>query len=161
VVASPCAGSALYRRRALEEVGSFDERFFAYLEDVDLTVRLLARGGRCRLAPDARAVHDHSATLGSGSARKNELMGWSRGYTIGKYRLHRRPRLFARALVGELAIAGGQLLVDRTPASLASRLRGIGAGLAAPPEQLHELPRHATELSLGQVLRQRKRRRRR
>src|SRR4051794_1267507 len=38
-VFSACAGAALYRRTALEAAGGFDERLFAYLEDVDLGLR--------------------------------------------------------------------------------------------------------------------------
>ena len=34
-----CAGAALYRRDAVLAVGGFDERYFAYLEDVDLALR--------------------------------------------------------------------------------------------------------------------------
>jgi GT2 family glycosyltransferase len=157
----PCGGAAAFDRRAFEEVGGFDEAIFVYLEDVDLVARLIDRGGLCRLAAGARAVHRHAATLGSGSTRKNELMGWARGYTIGKYRLHRRPRMFVRAVAGELVIAGAQLVVDGTPVSVPSRLRGFRAGLDAPPQPLPELPPPAASLSLGQVLRQRKRRRKR
>lgn len=156
----PCAGAAAFDRAAFEAAGGFDEHFFAYLEDVDLTVRLLARGGRCRLAPAARALHRHSATLGSGSARKNRLMGWSRGYTLGKYRLHRQPRLFARALVAELAIVAGQAAIDRTWSGLPARLRGFHAGLRAEPEALPALPRESIELTLPAVLRRRLARRR-
>ena len=155
----PTGGAAAFDRRAFEAVGGFDEAFFAYLEDVDLTARLLARGGRCRLVRNARAVHHHSATLGSASKRKNELMGWSRGYSLGKYRLHRHPRLLARAVAGEASIAGGQVLIDRTPVSISSRIRGLRAGLAAPAEKVPDLPPSATKLSLLDVLRQRKRRR--
>ena len=43
-----CAGAALYRRDALLAVGGFDERYFAYLEDVDLALRLSLAGWRCR-----------------------------------------------------------------------------------------------------------------
>ena len=46
-----CAGAALYRRDALAAVGGFDERYFAYLEDVDLALRLRLRGWRCRYEP--------------------------------------------------------------------------------------------------------------
>ena len=35
-VFGPCGGAALYRRAMLDEIGLFDEDFFAYLEDVDL-----------------------------------------------------------------------------------------------------------------------------
>ncbi|MEA2353500.1 MAG: hypothetical protein QOJ14_1914, partial [Thermoleophilaceae bacterium] len=33
---SACAGAALYRREAVLAAGGFEERYFAYLEDVDL-----------------------------------------------------------------------------------------------------------------------------
>jgi GT2 family glycosyltransferase len=62
VVASPCAGAALYRRRALEEVGSFDERFFAYLEDADWGLRAQLAGWPCRWVPAAVAYHVGGAT---------------------------------------------------------------------------------------------------
>jgi hypothetical protein len=51
-----CAGAALYRRRAVLELGGFDERYFAYLEDVDLALRLRLAGWRCRYEP-AVALH--------------------------------------------------------------------------------------------------------
>lgn len=54
---SPCAGAALYRRSFFEDVGEFDERFFIYLEDVDLGFRGRRLGYRYRLAPDATVLH--------------------------------------------------------------------------------------------------------
>jgi GT2 family glycosyltransferase len=51
-----CAGAALYRRGALLALGGFDERYFAYLEDVDLALRLRLAGWRCRYEP-AVALH--------------------------------------------------------------------------------------------------------
>ncbi len=151
----PCAGAAALHRAAFDAVGGFDEHFFAYLEDVDLVVRLIAAGGSCRLMADARAHHRHSATLGSGSRRKNELMGWGRGFTLGKYRLHREPRLFARALTAELAIATGQLFLDRTAVGFGSRIRGFRAGLRVPPERLPPLPAAARAITLSDALRRR------
>ena len=50
-VFAACAGAALYRRAALEAVGGFDERYFAYLEDVDLGLRLRLAGWRCLYLP--------------------------------------------------------------------------------------------------------------
>lgn len=61
-VPSACAAAALYRRSALEDVGPLDERFFAYLEDLDLGLRLLLRGWRTRYVPEAVALHEGSAT---------------------------------------------------------------------------------------------------
>jgi GT2 family glycosyltransferase len=45
-----CAGAALYRRAALPEA-PFDPRLFAYLEDVELALRLRLAGWRCRYEP--------------------------------------------------------------------------------------------------------------
>jgi GT2 family glycosyltransferase len=53
-----CAGAAVYRRDAVRALGGFDERYFAYLEDVDLALRLRLAGWRCRYEP---AVAYHAA----------------------------------------------------------------------------------------------------
>lgn len=66
----PCAGAALYRRTLWDEVGGFDEDFFAYLEDVDLAWRARWRGWGAVFAPKAKVYHAHSATGGEGSAFK-------------------------------------------------------------------------------------------
>lgn len=63
-VFAPCAAAALYRRAAFEDVGGFDERFFCYLEDVDLGFRLRLRGHRCLYVPDAVVRHVSSALSG-------------------------------------------------------------------------------------------------
>lgn len=60
-----CAGAALYRREFFNELGLFDEDFFAYLEDVDLNLRANSRGKKCWYVPDARVYHIGSATTGS------------------------------------------------------------------------------------------------
>jgi GT2 family glycosyltransferase len=59
-----CAGAAVYRRDATLSVGAFDERYFAYLEDVDLALRLRLAGWSCRYEP---AVAYHA---GEGSSRR-------------------------------------------------------------------------------------------
>jgi GT2 family glycosyltransferase len=50
-VFAACAGAALYRRKVVLAAGGFDERFFAYLEDVDLGLRLTLAGWRCAYEP--------------------------------------------------------------------------------------------------------------
>lgn len=56
-VFSPCAGAALYRRSFLEATGGLDERFFAYLEDVDLGLRGRLLGYRYLFEPAAEVLH--------------------------------------------------------------------------------------------------------
>ncbi len=46
-----CAGAALYRRDAVLAAGGFHEPYFAYLEDVDVALRLRLAGWTCRYEP--------------------------------------------------------------------------------------------------------------
>jgi len=77
-------GAALFRTRMLEEVGGFDETFFAFFEDVDLAWRAQARGWGSLYAPGAVVYHDHSATARHGSPAKLFLVGRNRVRTLAK-----------------------------------------------------------------------------
>ena len=59
-----CGCAGLYRRTVLETAGGYDERFFAYLEDVDLGLRLQAGGALGYYVPRARVFHIGGATSG-------------------------------------------------------------------------------------------------
>ena len=59
---SPCAAASLVFRDAFLEVGGFDEHFFCYNEDVDLSFRLRLLGHRCIYVADAMVEHVGSAT---------------------------------------------------------------------------------------------------
>ena len=128
----PTGGAALDDRGAFEAVGGFDERIFLDYEDLDLALRMAARGARCRLAADATALHAYSAGLGAGSAAKYKRTGWSRGYMLRRYGVMSHPRLAARVLASEGAICAGQLLMDRTAAGLRGRVRGWRDGGDGP-----------------------------
>lgn len=118
----PSGGAAGYRRKTFVDAGGYDERIFAYLEDVDLGLRLAAQGVQYRLSENARVVHAHSSTLGSGSRDKNRLMGQSRGYLLWKYRysLSRSARVRGAAIDG--LTLGGQALFDHNLGTLAGRI---------------------------------------
>ena len=62
-----CAGAAIYRRAMLEDIGLFDEDFFLYGEDIDLSFRAQLRGYKCLFVPQARVHHQVAATAGWGS----------------------------------------------------------------------------------------------
>jgi GT2 family glycosyltransferase len=63
-VFSASAAAALYRRDAFEAVGGFDESFFCYYEDTDLSFRLRLAGHRCWYVPTALVHHVGSASAG-------------------------------------------------------------------------------------------------
>jgi GT2 family glycosyltransferase len=58
LIPSGCA--ALYRRAMLDEIGLFDEDFFAYCEDSDLGLRGRLAGWTCRYVPTAVVHHAYS-----------------------------------------------------------------------------------------------------
>ena len=59
-----CGAACLMPRAVFEELGGFDEDFFASHEDVDLSYRAQLRGYRCRYVADAIVRHHGSATMG-------------------------------------------------------------------------------------------------
>ncbi len=58
-----CAGAAIYKREVFQDVGYFDEDFFAYYEDVDFNFRLQLFGYKCYYNPKAVCYHKRGATL--------------------------------------------------------------------------------------------------
>lgn len=62
---SVCAAAAVYRRNIFEKIGYFDENFFAYMEDVDISYRARINGYKCFYCPDAVVYHVGSLTSGS------------------------------------------------------------------------------------------------
>jgi GT2 family glycosyltransferase len=120
------AGAALYRRKMLDEIGSFDESFFAYLEDVDVAWRARMNGWRCLYEPEAIVFHHHSATLGHRSSQKYYLAGRNRIRLLAKNAdaaLLRRygPRMLTHdfAYVAFVALRRGKL------APLRGRIAGL------------------------------------
>ncbi len=60
----------LIRRQVFEELRGFDERFFVYLEDLDLSVRVHACGWRTMFLAGARAYHRGGGTSEQVKARR-------------------------------------------------------------------------------------------
>lgn len=94
-----CAGASLYRVAGLKDIGFFDEKFFAYYEDTDLSFRLQLRGWKIIYCP--AAIADHAT--GSTSSR---ISGFTTYQTMknlpmlfwkdvpAKLLLHMAPRFF-------------------------------------------------------------------
>lgn len=62
VVFGASGGASLYRVSMLEEIGLFDEDFFAYYEDVDMSFRAQLAGWQVLYEPSARVYHQIGAT---------------------------------------------------------------------------------------------------
>jgi hypothetical protein len=62
------AAAAMYRRAAVERVGSFDEDYFLYCEDADLCLRMLLGGNRGLYVPAPEAYHVRGGTTDRNSA---------------------------------------------------------------------------------------------
>lgn len=125
-ILGPCAGAALYRRAMLDQIGLFDEDFFAFLEDVDLAWRARLAGWRCLYVPMARVYHVHSATAIEGSPFKNRLLGRNKVWLIAKN--YPAPRLLLYLpliLLYDGAAVLYTLIVRRDISSLQGRLEGL------------------------------------
>ncbi len=110
----PDGCAAMYRRAMLEDVGGFDEDFFAYADDAELGLRARWAGWRCLYAPDAVVRHHRGATLGLGSARRLTL--------IERNRVLLAVKLFPWSLLW----ANGAFLLARIVAGMWAAVRNRG-----------------------------------
>jgi GT2 family glycosyltransferase len=137
---------ALYRAAMFNTVGGLDERFFAYLEDVDLAWRARAAGWIAVYEPLAVAYHRGSASSGEGSRTKYFLVGRNRVWLLAR---NATMAQLLRALPGialyDLAYVLYVALTDHTLAPLRGRLVGLREWRAFRREGQHQ--RRAIALS--------------
>ena len=94
-VAGVSGGAALLRASVLRKIGLFDPAYFAYYEDVDLSLRAAKAHAHSWYEPGAVARHRFGATFGPGSPQQRFLLGRGHLRTLG---LH-QPLPRALALV--------------------------------------------------------------
>ena len=109
------ATATVYRVAALGGT-FFDERFFAYYEDVDLCARLVEAGWRLRVIPQVKATHRGSQSASRLGVRARYLR------TRNRYLVARRHRGVGR--IGALLVEDVKMLVRGR-----GSLRGIVEGL--------------------------------
>ena len=80
---SGCAG--LFRKEMLDEIGLFDEDFFAYADDVDIGLRARLAGWKCVYVPSARVYHKYSSSSSAYSPFKAFLVERNRIWVLLKY----------------------------------------------------------------------------
>ena len=81
----PSGCAALYRREMLEEIGLFDEDFFAYGDDTDLGLKGRLAGWKCLYVPTAVVSHRYSQSSGSYSPFKAFYVERNRVWIAVKY----------------------------------------------------------------------------
>jgi len=141
----PDGCAAMYRRAMLEQIGGFDEDFYAYGDDAELGLRARIAGWTCLYVPEAVVRHHRAATLGLDSSRRLELIErnrvllaaklfpWSLLWLNGGYYL-------TRIGAGMWAAARGRGEVSRYP-GLGGKLRAATALLKGDLKALGMLPR--------------------
>ena len=106
----PDGCAAMYRAEMLNQIGGFDEDFFAYGDDAELGLRARIAGWTCIYAPDAVVRHHRGATMGKGSAQRLRLIERNRVLLAVKLfpwtLLWLNPFYFAMRLLAGAAMAG-------------------------------------------------------
>jgi N-acetylglucosaminyl-diphospho-decaprenol L-rhamnosyltransferase len=109
--------------RLWEELGGFDEDYFLYWEDVDLSWRAVALGARLEVVDGAHVVHDEGGTQESRGRAKSE--------TYYRYDIRNRM-VFARKNLGPADVRRWRRALPRAARAVALRggrrqfVQGIG-----------------------------------
>jgi GT2 family glycosyltransferase len=105
----PDGCAAMYRKKMLDEIGGFDEDFFAYGDDAELGLRARISGWKCIYAPGAVVRHHRGSTMGKGSASRLALIERNRVLLAAKLfpwsLLWRNPYYFAARVAASAAMA--------------------------------------------------------
>lgn len=161
--ATPCdvdaiSGAACAIRSAVfAELGGFDERFFMYVEDTDLSLRARLAGYRVRYVPSAVVAHDYQMRYTPTKAfylDRNRHLMLRKNLSRTTYR-----RLLPALLLGELITWGFLLLkgprywdVKLRVYAWLWRFRPIPSGVPDPIAEGTLLASMAIDLDLGQMV---------
>jgi GT2 family glycosyltransferase len=148
VLAGAEGTAGAYRRRAWEQVGGLDETISAYMEILDLALRLRSAGWGAAEAREAIGVHLGSSTFGHRSPEQRRLAGFSRGYLLRRYGVLRGAQA-PRTLLTEATVIAGDALLSRDLQALRGRLGGWRAGGGQPRHC--SPPREAIDSSISLI----------
>lgn len=127
-----CAAASIYRRAVLDEVGLFDEDFFAYMEDIDLSIRARMAGHRCLAVPGAIVYHIGSASNG-GDTSPFSISMTAKNVLFILFKDIPAPLLLQMAplaIAAQVALVFLCLTTDKYP-GLRRNLKAYGKGLLA------------------------------
>ena len=84
-VISANGGSAIFRKVLIDQIGGFDERFYAYCEDTDLAMRAFLHSWKCLYVPQAVVYHRNSASFGKNPSKRMFFVWRNRYFFLYKY----------------------------------------------------------------------------
>jgi GT2 family glycosyltransferase len=125
-----CGAASMFRRTALEQLGGYDERYFAFYEDVDLNVRARIAGWSFRVVPSAVVWHVGNAAWQAGFERP----------AAGNARLVARNRIWTQFKFMPLRSLPRICLVEAGSLVRALRQRRFRATVAGKLSALRLLP---------------------
>lgn len=128
-------GASLYRHKMLEEIGLFDEDFFAYYEDVDISFRAQLAGWKVLYEPSAKVHHHIGATSakvkGFSTYQTMKNLPWLATKNVPRGLLH---RVLARLSLAYLLFFGRAITRGHGWAAL----KGFGRMCLGLPKKLGE-----------------------
>jgi GT2 family glycosyltransferase len=125
-----CGAACVLRRDLLAAVGGYDERYFAFCEDVDLNVRARIAGWRFHLEPGAVVWHVGNVAWSAGFSRPRA----ENARLVARNRLATQIKFMPARSIARIALVEAGALVR------AAAARRVGPTLAGKLEALRWLP---------------------
>jgi GT2 family glycosyltransferase len=141
----PDGCAAMYRKKMLDEIGGFDEDFFAYGDDAELGLRARIAGWQCVYTPQGVVRHHRGSTLGKGSSWRLKLI--ERNRVLLAVKLFPWSLLLFNPFYYALRLAAGFLMAHRGEGDTAhfpgilGKVRIAGALLGGDLDALRLTPR--------------------
>lgn len=130
-----CGAACLLRRELFDDLGGYDERYFAFYEDVDLNVRGRIAGWRFAYAAEAVVWHVGNA---SWMAEAPQPGAWN-ARLVARNRIATQLKFIpARVLPRVLLVEAGALALALRQGRFRATLRGKLEGLGWLPAMLRE-----------------------
>ncbi|MBN2106725.1 MAG: glycosyltransferase family 2 protein [Deltaproteobacteria bacterium] len=129
-----CGCLVMVRRKAIEQVGLLDERFFFYSEDIDWCKRFSAAGWGIVFYPAAKAIHYRGSSVGAAplhylvQMEKARYQYWQKHHGVAAQAVYRLLKIFNCA-VSALAFSGAYVFLSERRVASRNKIRGCMARL--------------------------------
>lgn len=126
-------GASLYRIEMLKQIGIFDDDFFAYYEDIDISFRAQLAGWKVAYVPGAEVYHEISAT-------SSQIKGFATYHTLKNLPMLMwknvpwalMPKVFPRFVLLHLSITASAL----SRGQVAPVVKGVSMSIILWPKKL-------------------------